>query len=181
MKRMAPAFLLALILAFPVRAQTGGVYSLQWHTLDGGGQTFATGGAYRLGSTTGQPDAGRLSGGVYEVDGGFWNAGASPSVAVPPAIAAPVAFAVRPPAPNPFRVSTTFAFDLPSAVHVRIAVHGVGGRLVRRLADGDYEAGHHRATWDGRDDGGHPVASGIYFARLSAGDLVSTRRIVRLN
>lgn len=53
-------------------AQTGGVYDLSWHTNDGGGTTSAAGGAYSLGGTVGQPDAGDASGGAYALTGGFW-------------------------------------------------------------------------------------------------------------
>lgn len=181
MTRLLPALLLCLCLC-PARvaAQTGGPYSLLWHTLDGGGATFATGGVYRLGSTTGQPDAGVLSGGPYALHGGFWAAGGAAVVAAPAVRPVPDSFVAHLPAPNPFRDTTTLAFDLPSPAHVRLDIHGVDGRLVRRLVDGDGEAGYHRAHWDGRDDGGRPVASGIYFVRLSAGVSSSTQRIVRL-
>jgi hypothetical protein len=53
-------------------SQSGGVYDLSWHTTDGGGTTSATGGAYSLGGTIGQPDAGASSGGAYALTGGFW-------------------------------------------------------------------------------------------------------------
>jgi hypothetical protein len=47
-------------------------YDLSWYTIDGGGATFSTGGSYSLGGTIGQPDAGSLSGGSYQLNGGFW-------------------------------------------------------------------------------------------------------------
>jgi hypothetical protein len=53
-------------------AQTGGGYDLSWTTFDGGGTTAATGGIYSLGGTIGQPEAGRQSGGIYSLLGGFW-------------------------------------------------------------------------------------------------------------
>lgn len=52
-------------------AQSGGDYDLTWSTVDGGG-AVSTGGKYALGGTAGQPDAGTLSGGDFEVSGGFW-------------------------------------------------------------------------------------------------------------
>ena len=54
------------------QAQTGGGYELTWSTVDGGGAMFSTGGNYSLGGTSGQPDAGLLSGGVYTLAGGYW-------------------------------------------------------------------------------------------------------------
>jgi hypothetical protein len=65
-----------LSVALPAHAQTGNGYDLSWHTVDGGGVTFATGGPYSLGATAGQPDAGFQSGGVYMLWGGFWFAAA---------------------------------------------------------------------------------------------------------
>lgn len=53
-------------------------YELDWWTVDGGGQTFATGGSYRLSNTAGQPDAGNLSGGSFTLGGGFWYPVAAP-------------------------------------------------------------------------------------------------------
>jgi LPXTG-site transpeptidase (sortase) family protein len=69
-----PVLLLAVLFSLPVivLAQSGG-YDLSWWTVDGGGATFSTGGAYSLGGTIGQPDAGELSGGDYTLYGGFWN------------------------------------------------------------------------------------------------------------
>ncbi len=53
----------------PSAPQSG--YSIDWYTIDGGGATFSTGGSYSLGATIGQPDAGLLSGGSYQLNGGF--------------------------------------------------------------------------------------------------------------
>lgn len=76
-RRLMPALILTMLLLISVlygivHAQTGGGYDLSWNTLDGGGNTTATGGVYSLGATIGQPDAGRQSGGIYSLDGGFW-------------------------------------------------------------------------------------------------------------
>ena len=64
--------LLVLAAAPQAIPQTGGVYDLTWNTTDGGGTTSAAGGAYNLGGTIGQPDAGAASGGAYALTGGFW-------------------------------------------------------------------------------------------------------------
>ena len=50
----------------------GGSYDLTWNSIDGGGAMLSTGGAYSLGGTIGQFDAGTLSGGTYTLTGGFW-------------------------------------------------------------------------------------------------------------
>jgi hypothetical protein len=67
---------LLLLAVVPVLAQSGGEYDLSWSTVDGGGETFSSGGVYSLGGTIGQPDAGLMTGGVYTVGGGFWGGGA---------------------------------------------------------------------------------------------------------
>ncbi len=53
-------------------APQSGSYDLSWYTIDGGGATFSAGGSYLLGGTIGQPDAGSMSGGSYQLNGGFW-------------------------------------------------------------------------------------------------------------
>ncbi len=64
--------LLVLAVVPHALSQTGGVYNLSWNTTDGGGITFATGGAYQLGGTIGQHDAGASSGGVNSLTSGYW-------------------------------------------------------------------------------------------------------------
>jgi len=71
---------LVLLATVPVLAQSGGGYDLSWHTVDGGGATFSTGGGYTLGGTIGQAEAGVLSGGGYVLSGGFWAGGGAVSI-----------------------------------------------------------------------------------------------------
>jgi len=71
--------------------------------------------------------------------------------------------------PNPFNPMTYISYSLPSDHDVSLKVYDVSGRLVRDLVQGNRSAGNHRERWDGRDDSGQEVASGVYFARLSAG------------
>jgi hypothetical protein len=181
-KKIILASLLVFVLRAPIAAaQSGGAYSLTRSTVDGGGQTFATGGAYQVGGTAGQPDAGPMTGGLYALNGGFWAPATSGPVDAPAADPVPAVFAARLPWPNPFRACTTLAFDLPTARFVQLDIHGLDGRIVRRLAQEGWDAGRHLVIWDGRDDRGRPVASGIYFVRLVAGEFTSTQRVVRLD
>lgn len=80
--------------------------------------------------------------------------------------------------PNPFNPQTVIRFAVPSAQDARLEVYGIDGRLVRRLVDGPVAAGLHEATWDGRDDAGRDVASGVYFHRLTCGGEVRTGKMV---
>ncbi len=83
-------------------------------------------------------------------------------------------------APNPFAPGTSVAFDLPAACRVELAVYDARGRRVRGLADAAFAAGGHFVPWDGSDDSGRPVASGVYFVRLRAGSLEQVQKITRL-
>jgi len=82
--------------------------------------------------------------------------------------------------PNPTHGAATLRFDLPRAASGTLTIHDSAGRLVRRLADGALDAGSHEVTWDGRDEKGSPVAAGIYFSRISAGDFHDTRKLVMM-
>jgi hypothetical protein len=71
--------LLGILLATAARAQAPQqTYDLSWWTVDGGGETFSTGGGYELGGTIGQADAGTLFGGGYTLGGGFWGSEGPP-------------------------------------------------------------------------------------------------------
>ena len=80
--------------------------------------------------------------------------------------------------PNPFNAATAINFSLPEPADVNLVVCDMLGRRVRELADGHLSAGHHTIDWDSRDDRGEPVASGMYFYRLTAGDFSETRKMV---
>jgi hypothetical protein len=70
--------------------------------------------------------------------------------------------------PNPFNPTTTIAFDVATPGVVTIRIYDVSGRLVRTLTDGERPQGRHTEVWDGRDNRGSAVRSGIYFYRMTA-------------
>jgi subtilisin family serine protease len=80
---------------------------------------------------------------------------------------APAVSALHQNAPNPFRASTVFRFDLASAGPATIRVYSANGRLVRTLITAPLPVGRFLAGWDGRDDRGADAPSGVYFVRLS--------------
>jgi len=80
--------------------------------------------------------------------------------------------------PNPFNPSTTLRFNLPDPGKVEIKVFDLRGALVRRLAAGVFTAGPHDIKWQGRDEHGRRVASGVYFVRMTTGRTAMTRRLV---
>lgn len=81
-------------------------------------------------------------------------------------------------APNPFNPATTIAFSLAEAGRVRLDVYDVAGRLVQRLADGDFAAGRHEFVWAGHDQAGRKVASGIYLCSFESAEGREVRRMV---
>lgn len=79
--------------------------------------------------------------------------------------------------PNPFNPGTTLHYMVPWGGYVRLVVYDLAGRRVRTLVDGPVATGAGAVDWDGRDQTGRAVGSGVYFYRLQAGDVVQTRRM----
>jgi hypothetical protein len=80
--------------------------------------------------------------------------------------------------PNPFNPVTEVRFTLDQAGPAQLQIFDTRGRLVRTLVSADLPAGQHEATWRGDDDRGRPVASGVYFYKLQAGDDVASKRML---
>jgi len=87
-------------------------------------------------------------------------------------------FAFAGPRVNPASGASEIRFETPVATHVRLAVFDVTGRNVRTLMDAPMGAGVHEVAWDGADESGSPVASGLYYVRLQAGEFHATRNLV---
>ena len=82
--------------------------------------------------------------------------------------------------PNPFNPQTTIEYFLPRASRVKIEIFNILGQKVRTLIDTYLEPGRYRVHWDGTDDRGIKVTSGIYIYRLVAGDVVISKKMVLL-
>lgn len=80
--------------------------------------------------------------------------------------------------PNPFNPSTTIAFGLDKAEHVNIQIYNVKGQLVRNLISETKPANSYRIVWNGANDSGKTLPSGIYYARMTAGKYTTTRKLV---
>lgn len=87
-------------------------------------------------------------------------------------------FRLEPNYPNPFNPETRIDFGIATAERVTVLVFDPLGRVVATLVDDHLAAGRYRARWDGRDDGGHAVVSGVYFYRIRAGAFQQTRKMV---
>jgi hypothetical protein len=93
----------------------------------------------------------------------------------------PTSFALHQNFPNPFNPSTTLRYDLDAANHVNLEVFNVLGQKVKTLVDEYQEAGYHSVQWDGVDESGASVATGVYFYRVNAGDnKVETKKMMLL-
>jgi hypothetical protein len=80
--------------------------------------------------------------------------------------------------PNPFNARTTIEYVVPSDGQVKMTVFDARGRQVRVLVDEWLPSGKHTAIWDGRDQDGHLLASGVYFHRLEAAGATRTGKMV---
>ena len=68
--------------------------------------------------------------------------------------------------PNPFNPETTISYGLPNDSKVELVIYNIKGRKVKKLVSGNQEAGYHKVTWNGKDESGRSVASGVYFYQL---------------
>ena len=88
-------------------------------------------------------------------------------------------FALKGNFPNPFNPSTLIQFSLAKAGKVNLAIYNVAGQKVRELVrNAELTPGIHNVLWDGHDDLGKPVSSGIYLSRLQMGGKALTSRML---
>ncbi|MBD3225953.1 MAG: T9SS type A sorting domain-containing protein [Caldithrix sp.] len=90
----------------------------------------------------------------------------------------PQNFALHQNYPNPFNPETKIRYTLPVRSQVNIAIYNVLGQKVRTLVDDRATAGTHVTTWNGRDDLGNKVATGVYFYKIEANDFTSVKKMV---
>ncbi|NWF88302.1 MAG: T9SS type A sorting domain-containing protein, partial [Ignavibacteriaceae bacterium] len=80
--------------------------------------------------------------------------------------------------PNPFNPSTKIQFSLPQTEKVRIEIYDIQGNLVKSLVDYElYNAGNYELEWNGTDNNGNKVSSGIYFTKMHAGKFAQTKKM----
>lgn len=80
--------------------------------------------------------------------------------------------------PNPFNPTTNIKFGLKNDSHVNITIYNVRGQKVKTLINKEYESGIHQEVWNGRDDKGSNVSSGIYFYKFNADSQTETKRMI---
>ena len=87
-------------------------------------------------------------------------------------------FELYPNHPNPFNNETIIKFSIPKGARVEVAVFNIHGKHIRTLSNDVYEAGIHSLRWNGRDDDGLPVASGMYLCQIKSGDQRDVRSMI---
>lgn len=101
-------------------------------------------------------------------------------IGVTAGVGVPETFALLPNYPNPFNPATTIRYGLPEASQVFLVVYDLRGREVRILVNGIQERGYNSVIWDGTDDAGRPVSTGVYLYQMRAGDFIRTRKMALL-
>jgi len=81
-------------------------------------------------------------------------------------------------APNPFSMSTSVLFQSPGLSNLTLQVYDTAGRLVRTQPLGNFPAGQHTITWDGRDSLGAGLTSGLYFIRLQGAEQQASAKVL---
>lgn len=142
---------------------------------------------YLLGVSIAQPVIGLSSGADYIESAGFWHWDMSwpgPEVGVKgePSLdlSLPKEYSLSQNFPNPFNPVTSVNYSLPEAVHVRLEIYNILGQKVRTLVEEPQVAGYKTVHWNGVDDYGRGMASGVYFYRLEAGKYSSSKKLLLL-
>ncbi len=97
-----------------------------------------------------------------------------------PSTLRPSSFSLSQNYPNPFNTETVITFALPHASRVRIEIFNILGQRVRDLVDEQVSSGYKKVVWDGKDNRGKFVTSGIYFYRITTDEFVDVRKMALL-
>jgi hypothetical protein len=110
----------------------------------------------------------------------LFTAGTPTGVDGPTEPSLPTEFALLQNHPNPFNACTTIEFALPIACHVTLDIYNLTGQKVKTLLDTRMASGHKSVVWDGTNDDGEAVASGVYLYKMSAGNELASRKMLLL-
>jgi len=97
------------------------------------------------------------------------------------ASAMPYVYELKQNYPNPFNPSTNIKFSIPQAANVELAIYNVLGQKVRMLVNNKLSAGFHQVVWDGKNDQGLKVSTGIYLLEMKSTDFIQTRKMMIVN
>ncbi len=94
--------------------------------------------------------------------------------------ALPTEFKLEQNYPNPFNPETNIEFSMPTTGPVNVRIYNALGQVVKTLVGKTVPAGRHQVTWNGKDDSGKPVASGMYFCKVVAGNETAVKKMALL-
>jgi hypothetical protein len=175
---------LLVLFAFGLSHSSSPAYDIPRQVMDGGGAMWLATTSYKLSSSLAQPITGAQQSTSYKLYTGFWNPWVVEMSPVEgeedDADLRPSEFTLSQNFPNPFNPTTVIQYALPKTTQVRIEVYNVLGQRVRTLVDETQEPGYKIINWDGKDDAGNEVSSGVYFCRIQAGDFVKSRKMTLL-
>jgi len=92
----------------------------------------------------------------------------------------PLSYQLKQNYPNPFNPETHIYFEIPQMHDVKLEIYNILGQKVRSLINGAYNPGRHTVTWNGRNDSGMIVPSGVYIYRLHAGSFMVSKKMLML-
>ena len=106
--------------------------------------------------------------------------GISTAVATDHNMEIPTNFKLKQNYPNPFNPETHITYQLPEDSHVELKIYNTLGQEITTLLNEDKPAGYYTVLWDGRNNNGKQVVSGIYLYKIKAGDFVCTKKMILL-
>ncbi len=107
-----------------------------------------------------------------------WQFQFNPTSVMAPETNIPKEFSLSQNHPNPFNPETIIEYQLPISCHVAIIIYNTLGQEIRTLIHGEQQAGYHQIVWDGRDNSGQKVGTGIYLYQMRAGEFGALKKMV---
>ena len=174
------AFLLFLLSLFLVASNA---YAVQMKTqcIGAGGVIGCSSANYRVSATVGQTAIGKSENSLWAYHG-FWNPWVVGATDVEEGVEVllPSDFGLSQNYPNPFNPQTVIEYAVPKDSRVTIVIYNVLGQRVKILKDQWEQAGFRSVTWDGKDQKGEEVGTGIYFYKIQSDNFVKTKKMVLL-
>jgi hypothetical protein len=185
-KKAKILLMLGTFIILALSLNSGEVLAIQMgrHVLDAGGGMWISSSNYKLSSSLGQSIIGVQGGATKKVYTGFWNPWVVETSPVEweevDYTKRPKEFDLRQNYPNPFNPVTIIEYALPKTSQVKIQIYNILGQRVRELVNEMQEPGYKSIHWDGKDDHGDEVSSGIYFYRIEADNFVKSKKMTIL-
>ncbi|MCJ7496531.1 MAG: T9SS type A sorting domain-containing protein [candidate division Zixibacteria bacterium] len=113
----------------------------------------------------------------YDITPGNYDAHPKPPDMCDKSFPIPKEFSLSHNYPNPFNSITNIGYMLPADTYVKLTIYNIVGQKVRTLIDGEETAGYKNVIWDGKNDNGEEVCSGIYFYLINAGSFAKASKM----